>query len=496
MVKQLSCRLVFLASPGGLGEERMAARAVFAEYHATRSVDDEATFYVHAWEDVSGGVGRPQELINRNLEECDFFVLLLGDTWGSPPDNDGTYSSGTEEEFYRALELLADPSSPMRDILVLFKAIDVNRLRDPGEKLKLVLNFRDRLEQAKQLLYENFDSTGKLRAVMERKVRQWSGPLGDKVPVDITIPKAQTEEGQANDSLSQQQLLELAREKARLGLRLQAEIAYSKAVADGDPVIALEYARFMRRTGRLDAALELNRSVLEDASVLASAEPSMQQAVTQALSNTGVILRKQGKIAASVQALEEAVSTARAAATSDYVDLCYALDNLGLSLVRGGEQARAEEVLQEAYDRRPTADTVARAQSAANLAHLLMAQGRATEARGYFDDAIAAVGDQEAHVLANALCGAAEARLELGELDEVADLVNRALELNINIANSDGISIASALRARLALEQDDFSAAETSISRAREQSDVSGNGTGKGVVACLEARLALLTALV
>jgi hypothetical protein len=36
------------------------------------------------WEETLGAIGRPQELINEDLRECDYFVLVLYDRLGSP----------------------------------------------------------------------------------------------------------------------------------------------------------------------------------------------------------------------------------------------------------------------------------------------------------------------------------------------------------------------------------------------------------------------------
>ena len=44
----------------------------------------------------------------------------------------------------------------MRDILVFFKSLEAERLSDPGPRLKLVLDFKKKLEQERQLLFHQF----------------------------------------------------------------------------------------------------------------------------------------------------------------------------------------------------------------------------------------------------------------------------------------------------------------------------------------------------
>jgi hypothetical protein len=43
-------------------------------------------------------MGRPQSLINEDLKDCDYFVLILWDRWGSP-SGDERYTSATSEEY-------------------------------------------------------------------------------------------------------------------------------------------------------------------------------------------------------------------------------------------------------------------------------------------------------------------------------------------------------------------------------------------------------------
>ena len=69
------------------------------------------------WEDTLGGHYRPQSKINEELVECDYFVLVLWDRWGSPTDIDGQYSSGCDEEFNLALECLTE-NRPMKEVIV------------------------------------------------------------------------------------------------------------------------------------------------------------------------------------------------------------------------------------------------------------------------------------------------------------------------------------------------------------------------------------------
>ena len=82
-------------------------------------------FKAIGWEDTIGGNRRAQEIINRDLETCDYFLGILADHWGSPPqsgsDVETTYSSGFHEEYELAQQLFA--AGKMKDILLFFKKI-------------------------------------------------------------------------------------------------------------------------------------------------------------------------------------------------------------------------------------------------------------------------------------------------------------------------------------------------------------------------------------
>lgn len=492
MPLDLSCRLIFLASPGGLTEERRVCRDAVARYHATRSLDDGATFYVHAWEDVSGGVGRPQDLINPNLDACDYLLMLLGDTWGSPPGA-GTYTSGTEEEFHRTLELLADPDKPMRDILILFKTLDPERLRDPGEKLKPVMDFRAKLEASKSLMFETFDSIPSLTNAVNRKLNEWSQPLEAKVPITITLP-TEASKISPDPTMSRDQLLDSARALAWDGLLMQAEAAYANAIADGDPEATLEYAKFMRRTGRLSKAQQLNRAVLENRELLISQEGDAVRYRASALANIGVIQRAEGELKDSIDSLKEAVSTARTSKQPVNDVLCYALDNYGLTLMRAGYRSESLDAFNESHKVREEFGRAAeRAQSAINLGHLYMADTDHDRAARMFEEALEALtSDDDDHLRANALCGMAEARLRAGSVDGIHDSLNEAIRLNQALHNSDGLSIAHALMARYYLATNTLELAEEHIRSAQEESEKSGSSTGLGVVAWLNSEVARL----
>ena len=130
----------FLASPGDLILERKIAKQVADELNSMLSLKFNVHIELVGWEDTVSSAGRPQEIINRDLQRCDVFIGLLWKRWGSAPDNESKYESGFEEEFTIATTGNKRNKKPL--ISLFFKKIDTPALSDPGEQLQKVIKFR------------------------------------------------------------------------------------------------------------------------------------------------------------------------------------------------------------------------------------------------------------------------------------------------------------------------------------------------------------------
>lgn len=164
---------VFLGSPGDLGDERIIAKNVVDEFNLLWAAYSGYQIELVGWEDTTATYGRPQEVINRDLDTCELFVGLLWKRWGT---ESGAYSSGFEEEFRRSVS--AKEKSGRPEISILLKKIDDASLRDPGDQLKKVLEFRKELVDGKKILFEEFPSEEHFRAkfskILTRYVQQLS----------------------------------------------------------------------------------------------------------------------------------------------------------------------------------------------------------------------------------------------------------------------------------------------------------------------------------
>ena len=148
---QMKVLRVFLASPSDLEAERKEMKKLVDRINSTIQGTN-LIVELLGWEDRLPGYGRPQAQINEDVDVCDLFVGVLWRRWGSPT---GEYKSGFEEEFERAVNRRRQSDSP--EIWIYFKRVDDTS--DPGVQLRQVLEFRRRVEQRRELLYQQFRTT-------------------------------------------------------------------------------------------------------------------------------------------------------------------------------------------------------------------------------------------------------------------------------------------------------------------------------------------------
>lgn len=146
---------VFIASPGDLAPERAELRKIVDTINKIYAKGTSYRIELLGWEDTLPGQGRPQELINLDLDKSDLFIGCLYQRWGTDTGNNG--QTGFEEEFNRALDRRNGHGVP--DIWLYLKKVDNSRLADPGEQLVKVLSFKKKEENAKRLLFKEFEST-------------------------------------------------------------------------------------------------------------------------------------------------------------------------------------------------------------------------------------------------------------------------------------------------------------------------------------------------
>ena len=156
----------FLASPGDLEEERKAIRDVVDEFNRLWADDLGYQVDLVGWEETVAGYGRPQHLINQDVDRCDLFIGMIWKRWGTPPDSEGNFSSGFEEEFQRSMDRRERTGRPQ--VSLFFKEIPEEFMTDPGDDLKRVLQFKETVMAERKILFQNFSTVRD----MEERARQ------------------------------------------------------------------------------------------------------------------------------------------------------------------------------------------------------------------------------------------------------------------------------------------------------------------------------------
>lgn len=214
----------FIASPAGLDAERKAAHEAAEEVNRSVALPLGGRLELIGWEDTLSGIGRPQELINADMDNCDLFIGAMWTKWGSRPSKDGPYTSGFEEEFERSRARHARTTSPV--MAMFFKDVDPLQLSDPGEDLRKVLKFKDTIIAEKTFLFGTFPNSEEF----SRKIREFlsvyviktlkvEAPPREEHPAQSTqsnaLQTAQPETVAAQGSAQEANFLKIASESFR-----------------------------------------------------------------------------------------------------------------------------------------------------------------------------------------------------------------------------------------------------------------------------------------
>ncbi|QXZ11888.1 DUF4062 domain-containing protein [Pseudomonas sp. AO-1] len=147
------------------------AKQVADELNSMLSLKLNVHIELVGWEDTVSSAGRPQEIINRDLERCDVFIGILWKRWGSAPDNESKYESGFEEEFAIATTGHRNCKKPL--ISLFFKKIDALALSDPGQQLQKVVSFRKKIIEEKTLLFQEFENEKDFEGVIRKCISNY-----------------------------------------------------------------------------------------------------------------------------------------------------------------------------------------------------------------------------------------------------------------------------------------------------------------------------------
>jgi CRISPR/Cas system-associated exonuclease Cas4 (RecB family) len=167
-VKRLS---IFIASPSDIVIEREKFEEIVASLKPTADYFG-VVLEVKSWRDVVPDMGRPQEIIFKQLDlnSFDLFVGILWHRFGTPSggidkETEKVYISGTEEEYLSAFKLWKEYGKPR--IIMYRSTRKVSPIEIDPEQLKNVNNFFEEFKAIKDGdtkgghpgLYQTFETT-------------------------------------------------------------------------------------------------------------------------------------------------------------------------------------------------------------------------------------------------------------------------------------------------------------------------------------------------
>lgn len=171
---------VFIASPGGLDNERELVKTVLEQIVQSLPVGSNITFRVLGWEQEVGEYGRPQEQLNPMVRVCHVFIGLLADRLGSPT---GTHDSGFGEEYGEAVAR-REASEDGYPKIYLFVKQNVPLHDSPLEQLQAVRRFVDGVKEQREALVNHFDGLEDLEDKLRRAFTRLATELQQAKPPD------------------------------------------------------------------------------------------------------------------------------------------------------------------------------------------------------------------------------------------------------------------------------------------------------------------------
>ncbi len=302
MPSNVTAYYVLFECGAGLEDESRVFGDVVHEYNAAEAIPRDVLFVPIGWEN---GIESPRGMLREDFRKIDYCLILL---WDHLP-------SGAREKYELALKCEADPQMPMRQVVPFFKAVAERQLQDPGEKLKQLLDFKDRLAAERERRFESFATVEEFSLCLRRQLSSWlvDHERPERVAEPIPLPEDVVAPDTTIEGLPPPPSEETPEGLNQLGL-------------------------LMQRSDRLDEAEQLHRKALERGFPF--------DAMAIAYGNLGVILRWKRKF-------DEAEAMFRKALTlSNQLDrpIGVAASYVGLGMVhrQSGQPDKAEQMFHSA----------------------------------------------------------------------------------------------------------------------------------------------------
>ncbi len=492
MTVQITGFNIFIACPGGLESERKIFKKTLREYSEDEALSRKLEFIPIGWEETLGGKGRPQEKINNDLKKCDYMFLLLWDRWGTPPANSTDYSSGTEEEFYVALECLTINNMPMKDIIVLFKGVELRQMSDPGVQLQKVINFRKKLEENKSFLYESFDTVEEFSKIIKRHLSNWIRESESNKKKEIKNINSLGFDSnlvkiESNILVDDpRELVKRAENFASKGKLTDSEALFANAVVGRPNLYAINrYGRFLRRSHRLAHA----RAMFNRAEELAL-EQNNEKELAYALSNLGILERSERNFDSAISYFKKSITISEKLGDQGIYQISYNYSNIGTLFRFQGKLKDARKILKKAINLHEKLNSdEGLAHTYGNLGVITRKLGKVEEAYNFHLKGIEyakKLNEYGLRPLAYNYGNLAIVLLIMNRHEEAENFISKSVDINTKLDYLPSIAFNYGVLSRIYLAKNNICLAEKKLTKAFEINEK--NKDNRGLSSCYDIK--------
>ncbi len=185
------CLQVFIASPSDVQFERNSVSGVIEEINRTLGQKIGLSLRIRLWEKFRPRGENVMDFIERQLKDCDLFVMIFSRKFGSSPSPNSNFFAGTEQE-YDIASKLRDASGKRRpEIFTYFKRLlDNELLQDAGPQLAKVLEFKQRIQNS--VFYREYTSAEMFPLELKDHLTEWMLDISQTLKFDEAIDYKRT----------------------------------------------------------------------------------------------------------------------------------------------------------------------------------------------------------------------------------------------------------------------------------------------------------------
>lgn len=182
---------IFISSPGDLLEKyHPSVKEIIHRFNLSCIERDKVIFIPFNQEDVAGGHGNAQSMINDDSSSRDFIIVMFGKILGTPTNE---YRSGTIEEYEISKKLLAE--NKMKDILMLFKDVSGELEEHEHEEYAKVVAYKEELTRNREGFHKKFSDNYSLSNELNNFLtRALAITKGEAIPHEVNVKASDDEE--------------------------------------------------------------------------------------------------------------------------------------------------------------------------------------------------------------------------------------------------------------------------------------------------------------